>query len=1390
MILFSLVFISQARADEDTDIINSIPGFLNNNNLGTDFWFTVPPCFEDESAGYPNKIKLLVTSFTKTWVTVNAKYNYLLKKEVKPFEITEFELPLEIAQPYSKNGRDPAVAERVFQAAAINVEANDPIACYLIVKFKNTGDGFVVIPVSALGSKYIVSSYGDASSSYPGYYSFPSISGIVACFDNTEVKFKVGGNLTTMTANEVVPGDSIVKILNKGDVLMISTRGKNSDLSGSLIESSKPVAVVSGNQCANIPIENMWCDYIAEMETPVSTWGYSYIAPKIIGRKFSPVLRIFAKENDTKISVNGEEKYTISKAGGLIDEGYIETRINKDSSAKAALIQSDKPISVTLYNSGVQEDGNPQPIGDPFQMVLSAAEQYQKEIIYLAPKTKEGWMFQENYFAITIKTKDSLPIPDNFKIGTRNNNVFDYNSLSSLEILDTMVFKSKFDDSYFSYLTIKVPNASVFHFKSDNPFACYAYGFNSQDGYGFPASLGLKKVDTNDKEAPFVEWQSDCNGEINGFTKDLPTNYAIRANLTYPIYMADSSYNFDKEFQKIIPGITEQIEWKLKIRDLNKDARGVIIFRDAADNDTTIIVRYSSPKLSIEPNKHDFGMLKVGEESSKKFTIKNLNDKPFDLSLLRFLSNSSIFEFVGQLPYGVLGPGEAKEIEVKIRAKKPGDFKDSIGLGDDCILLYRTQLIASVGNPNIIASDLNFGEKIINKTYNLPATVLNNGKSKLTITKVILPKSSAYKVNFDREISDANPLVLDKGEVFSYNVDFKPEKEEIYSDNIIFCSDANTTDSIAVLFGRGVLPGLVAYPYDWNRKRIIYHSNSLDYPIYSNGLLMKNEGTANAYVNLIEISGDDLSKKAFEIDYSNLQSKTFIPGESDFAKLIRFAPKTPGYFKVDLTVTFNNKNKTQSYLSGIAVVPRIEIDREIDFGLIQKEKSEINKQILRISNQDLENWIFGDTLLINDLKSDKISLQGNDFGEYGFRIDKSRFNFPIKLSPGESIDIPIEYKIKELGEFSADLIIVSDAESHYDTVVVKAKSMDNVIVLDHTKIESCIDQESVFEVSLTNPTIRSIDINQVKFEVPLSEYSFEDNDIMKGFSIEPGKTKKFNMLFNPYGLINKTAKLYFYDAYNSKLLDSLMFTGKTLFVERELLVNPVAQTATIGQKISTRVSLNKGDNIDFANINNLKVEINYNPTVVSPDLKTLVEGTSISGKFLIVNISNTNSLLAFDLKSIAGDILPEKGELFKLEWNVFLPNQEENEYKIDFKLKSLDNKCVSFDSSSAKFTIIPTCAFNLRKVKISNVKYDFERIAPNPVRTENIDLNFSIGLNSFTELSIINSNGELILKPVNQLLEPGEYSVGLDLTNFASGVYFVRFKSGPYSDTQKIIINK
>ena len=724
--MIALPNISVSDETEIEKVKEKLPELLGANNVGKEFWITIPPCYE-ESAG-DNFIKLFITSPYETSVDINIPgKNFNTTRTIQADEVTEVNLNPAIGQPYTKHPNVEEVPEQVYEDAGIHIEAEFPIVVYCVVRYQATSDGFIALPVSSLGTEYIATPYStDQMFKAVWRMHLPSMCGIVAAYDDTEVSFTLGGSIEGMTAGGLLPGETSTVSMNEGDVYMVSSLGDFGDLSGSRIEATKPVAVVSGVQCTNIPVGNQWCDYTVEMEIPTFTWGTHYHVPKVPNRKYAPIIRIFAKEASTTIYRDNVQIGYLESAGGLKNEGFIETRLTPGSEdPRSAIIHADKPIAVTLYNTGVQEDGLPAPNSDPFCMTITPISQYQKEILFSTPGLN-GSGFSENYINVVFQSNSSGEIPDDLQFAKQENGVFNWVKVSELFGEDTELFDFAYNDIYYAMKTLGLIREGIYRMRSDTPFAAYSFGYASYDSYGYPTSAALKDVGCKDQIPPVPIFNVDCAGNVYG---DGPNNMAIVNDQIDPeqnssklslINLDAASKNYEMNIDDFIAGEDEITYWDLKSKDKYEDASAYVTFCDRNGNNTTIAVVYESPRIDIRTNDKPFTDLQADEIQTNRYYIYNESEKnPLEIARIELLDKTNGFtmNIPGiSLPY-TIHPLDSIPVDITFSSSRQGAFVDFLEIENNCGIEKQIRINAIVDQP----SSVNSG----NLTYDFPEIAPN-----------------------------------------------------------------------------------------------------------------------------------------------------------------------------------------------------------------------------------------------------------------------------------------------------------------------------------------------------------------------------------------------------------------------------------------------------------------------------------------------------------------------------------------------------------------------------------------------------------------------------------------------------------------------------------------
>jgi hypothetical protein len=833
LLFFLSISIPMLYGEENIDLKNIFKSKYSNSFgadcWGKEFWLSVPPSYAESGDPSKNIIKLLITSPVKTQVTVEvAGKLYSKNKMTIPNDVIEFNLSQYEAQPFSKGWSDAPPVEQIFEGAGIHIYADDMIMVYLLVRFLYTTDGALILPANVLGKEYIVSSYNeDPLLRGTNDGKIPSMAVIVAAYDNTSVKFTMGGTQISKTVGGLKPGEFTEIILNKGDVWAFSTNESNHDLSGSKITSTKPVGVLSGNFCADIPIGIQYCDYIVEMETPTNTWGKYYIVPQVPNRKLPNIIRIYAKEPETKIFRNGNEIGTITSSGGIIGKGWLEMRLVPiEWTPQSAIIYGDKPISVTEYNTGSSEESSSQGIFDPFSCKIMPLEQNPIMFTFFTPYIAGGVSYTSNYLNLIYQTDKSGDIPDDLEYGELVASEFKWSkvSLRFSGIDEALPFK--INNNSFKVKTISVSGQGVYKIRSGSPVFGYIFGGSMNECYGFPASGVFRDLSINDTLPPLPVWEMDCLGNIiNANVTDMPTQVLSRSNLSLIAVENDSSYNYNFQYDNFSPGSAATTSWGAQIKDPKKEARLVVAFTDRNGNDTTIIIQYHPVKLRISPKNYNFNTIKSGDIATSSFWLINESSGAVEIKDLKIKSNS--FEILDLKPTFKINAYDSIRCTIRFTAKGTEFLQDSLVFSDSCNNSAGAMVYAESAEPVINVTDINFYDVPVGTHSVKQVMVRNTGKVPLKITGFSHPDNSCFKMD-SAYINLESPIFLNSTPL-SFSVTFTPTEATQYNDSIVVHSDAKQLDSVITLTGSGNADDVFELG---NNNKIRFYPNPCDTKLF------------------------------------------------------------------------------------------------------------------------------------------------------------------------------------------------------------------------------------------------------------------------------------------------------------------------------------------------------------------------------------------------------------------------------------------------------------------------------------------------------------------------------------------------------------------------------
>jgi hypothetical protein len=288
--------------------------------------------------------------------------------------------------------------------------------------FSFSNDASLLLPSTAMTGNYRVAGHEGVgfvgtTQTLDGYLA------ITGTRDNTTVKVKVSGAGQISAGSGIGAtgaGGVLTVALNAGDVAVMVGAG-GSDLSGSIVQASAPVQVITGHPCIQAPPSQPSCDHIEESVFPAETLGKAYVVTRPPGPNGDTVghqVRFYGNFDNTHLTYNPSAPPgcpATLNAGQVVECGTpacpakVDTTVmsNCAITSQDFEVQGDQPFAVGTFTLGswVVDPSTMNKQGDPAQSFPTAVEQYRLKYVFLAPDD-----YPNNYVDIVAKAATVITI--------------------------------------------------------------------------------------------------------------------------------------------------------------------------------------------------------------------------------------------------------------------------------------------------------------------------------------------------------------------------------------------------------------------------------------------------------------------------------------------------------------------------------------------------------------------------------------------------------------------------------------------------------------------------------------------------------------------------------------------------------------------------------------------------------------------------------------------------------------------------------------------------------------------------------------------------------------------------------------------------------------------
>jgi hypothetical protein len=253
----------------------------------------------------------------------------------------------------------------------VHVTASKAVVVYGLDIHSESADSYLALPVPALGLAYYTVSYTPD-------VSFSSQFAVVATADGTHVTVTPAAAIGAHMA-----GVDFAVALDAGQVYQAQSSG---DLTGTKLVADLPIAVLSGNPWADVPVGVGFADHLAEQLLPIASWGMdAFVIPSALRTAAERLrLQVSAPSQVVTMSPGGD----VALQPGAFAENTFSTPVR---------LQSQQPFSVAQFATGGSDDND---TGDPFLLMPLAVERFAR--CYLVATADDGTIFPDNFANIVV----------------------------------------------------------------------------------------------------------------------------------------------------------------------------------------------------------------------------------------------------------------------------------------------------------------------------------------------------------------------------------------------------------------------------------------------------------------------------------------------------------------------------------------------------------------------------------------------------------------------------------------------------------------------------------------------------------------------------------------------------------------------------------------------------------------------------------------------------------------------------------------------------------------------------------------------------------------------------------------------------------------------------
>lgn len=338
---------------------------------------------------------------------------------------------------------------------AILLESTNPVSVFSLNHDGYSSDSTLILPVERLGTKYIIGSTDPYSSRDKAHRSQVAVA---ALHDNTGVtiQLKMKSNTSLYYQNkQYFSGEKMTINLDMFGSFQLSHQ---TDLTGTLVDANRPVAVFAGNRCNKLQ-QFGYCSHLIEQLPPTKDLDSKFIVPPSLETSGTRVRIVSPRKTRVSFYLNTGKREKVMQPGTSHDAEF-----HGDHSV---YIHADGPIMVLGFAVRMGRGGE----GDPYMSIVPGLNQYLSQYYILVPTG-----YTKNFLSVILKA------------AARSKLLIDGKPFSGKSIISEIKVTAWREDHTVLVLQVS-PGGHRLETTDGSRFGLMVHGQSDGDNYGYAANI-------------------------------------------------------------------------------------------------------------------------------------------------------------------------------------------------------------------------------------------------------------------------------------------------------------------------------------------------------------------------------------------------------------------------------------------------------------------------------------------------------------------------------------------------------------------------------------------------------------------------------------------------------------------------------------------------------------------------------------------------------------------------------------------------------------------------------------------------------------------------------------------------------------------------------------